>query len=355
MRKTVLYARHLALNAKIFSFAGFEMPLSYSGILQEHNAVRHSAGLFDVSHMGIINVSGSEAAEFLDFLATNHIREKPPFTATYAMLCASDGGTLDDVIIFRKDKDHFFVIVNAANRDENLNHIKQQAKNFSVAVEDLFDKAGILALQGPESLDRIKTLFPESQNLKHMHFAEVAFKGKKALLSNSGYTGELGFEFFADADTIAELWDHFIALGIQPCGLGARDLLRIEMGYPLYGHELSRSILPLESPAAWTVKLDKPTFLGKEALLRLEDSPSKRFTYGLLLEKGALAREGFDVVKNGRKIGHVTSGAFSPILEQPIALALVDKKLEFGEEVAIPIRERAHKATVVKLPFIKRV
>lgn len=354
MKKTVLYEKHLNAQAQMFSFAGFEMPLKYQGILPEHAAVRSKVGVFDVSHMGVIDIFGVDSAQFLDFLATNSIQNRSNHSVTYTAFSSEDGGTIDDLLIFKVDENHFFLIVNAVNRENDLLHLKKYANSFQVAVEPQYEKKGVLALQGPESINLINDIFSESKALKHMHFTECAFKGQKGVLSYTGYTGESGFEIIADLSMIEALWEKFLELGAVPCGLGARDLLRMEMGYPLYGHELSPNIAPTESTAAWAVKFDKLSFIGKEALEELESSGLKRFPCGLLLGKGAVAREGFDVLKNNQKIGMITSGSYSPILNRPIALAIVNENLTIGEELEIPIRGVKHKANIVKLPFIKR-
>ena len=346
--KTVLYDEHCKLDAKMVSFAGWEMPLQYKGILHEHAAVRESAGLFDVSHMGIIEVMGREAAAFLDFLATNRIADKKPGTATYTVLCAEDGGAIDDTLIYRKSQNDFFLIANAANREADLQHLRKVASQYAVQITERFHDWGILALQGPSSLELMATLFPEVRQLKPMHFIQDPL-----ILSRTGYTGETGFEIYAPNETIAKLWPKLLSLGnVEPCGLGARDLLRLEMGYALYGHELSRTISPLESVAAWTVKFDK-LFLGREALEMKKNSRKLRFASAIVLEGQAIAREGFAVQKNGQQIGHVTSGSFSPILEKPIALVLLNQKMPYGEAVEVLIRGKTCPAKVVKLPFVE--
>jgi aminomethyltransferase len=357
--KTALYDRHIALGAKMVPFAGWEMPVQYQGILAEHQAVRQAVGLFDVSHMGRIKVQGSDAEPLLDFLSTNCITKKPPGTATYTVWCHAHGGSIDDVIIYKRDESHFFVIANASNRDKDLIHLGTQAQlqKCEVEIQEIFNQAGILALQGPSAVPLLASLVPEVQSLKPMHFLSLG--SEDFFISRTGYTGAGGFELYGSASKIVEWWDLLMKkgqdYGIQPIGLGARDTLRLEMGFALYGHELSDTIAPNESVAAWTVKWDKPQFLGKEALEQIENSSTKRWSYGVrLLDKG-IARQGCQVLKNENLIGEVTSGSFSPTLGEGIALILVHTPLQIGDRIMIQIRQNLCHAQVVELPFVRKI
>lgn len=333
-------------------FAGWEMPLQYQGVLAEHQAVRHAAGLFDVSHMGLIKISGIDAEQLLDFLSTNQITGKAPFTATYTVWSNPQGGCVDDVIVFKIDATHFFVIVNAGNREKDLIHLGTYAelKKLTVKIEECFSDIGILALQGPSALPLLASLIPEVNSLKPMHFLFF----EELTISRTGYTGAGGFEIFGSAEKIIEWWDHLIEKGIQPVGLGARDILRLEMGFALYGHELSESIAPNESVAAWTIKWDKPDFLGKEALEFLESNSSKRLAYGILMREKGIPRQGNFIFKEGINIGEVTSGSFSPTLGKGIALILVKKPLQIGELVAVQVRDNLCSAIVSETPFVRK-
>lgn len=349
--QTALFEQHRQLGAKMVGFAGWEMPLQYKGVLHEHNAVRKAAGLFDVSHMGCIHIRGKEAAAFLDFLAVSPIKDKLTGKVTYTVFCKADGGSIDDCLVYRLGEEHFFIVANASNRSPVLEHLKSYATSYEVAIEPQFEGFGILALQGPKSLDLALPLIPESAKLKPMQFIETSFERQNLLLSRTGYTGELGFELYCPNTVLLKLWDLLLATNaVEPCGLAARDLLRLEMGYALYGHELSLNIAPTESVAAWTVNLLKRDFLGKEALLNRQN----KFQYGVILEEQSLAREGFDVLKQGRKIGQVTSGNFSPEIKKPIAIVMVNEELSLNEIVVIPIRGKNVSAKVIKLPFVTR-
>lgn len=356
--KTVLYDRHIALGAKIVSFAGWDMPIQYQGILAEHQAVRQAVGLFDVSHMGRLMIQGAEAERLLDFLSTNRIEGKVHGSATYTVWCYAHGGSVDDVIVYKVDDTHFFVIANASNRDKDFIHLSTQAqlRNLDVEIREMFSHAGILSLQGPSAFPLLASLVPEVPFLKPMHF--LCLDGGEFFISRTGYTGAGGFELYGSADKIVEWWDLLMdkgqAYGIQPIGLGARDTLRLEMGFALYGHELGDTIAPNESVSAWSVKWDKSNFLGKEALERIEKSSKKRWSYGVhLLDKG-IARQGNQILKEGRVIGEVTSGSYSPTLKQGVALVLVHTPLQIGDRIAIQIRQNLCHAQVVELPFVEK-
>ena len=354
--KTALYDRHVALGAKIVSFAGWEMPLQYGGILAEHRAVRENVGLFDVSHMGRIEVSGLDAERLLDYLSTNCIVGKAPGSAVYTVWANQHGGSVDDVIVYRIDQNHFFVIVNASNRDKDLLHVTTYAQmlNCDVEVREMFSGTSILALQGPIAPLLLSSLIPEVQHLKPMHFLTK----DNVFFSRTGYTGAGGFELYCPSDSLVNWWDVLMekgeAFGIQPVGLGARDTLRLEVGFALYGHELSDAIAPTESVSAWTVKLDKTEFLGKEALLRLEKSTTKRYAFAIQMIDKGIARKSMPVIKGGKMIGEVTSGSFSPDLEIGIALILVQIPLKIGERIALQIRQNLCYAEVVELPFVRK-
>jgi aminomethyltransferase len=353
--KTCLYDRHRSLGAKMVDFSGWEMPIEYAGIIQENLTVRQKVGVFDVSHMARILIEGPEAENFLDKLSTNKILGKKDLTATYTVWCAEDGGCIDDVIVYKRNPEQFFVIVNASNREKDLEHLKKEARSFQVIIHPLFSD-GILAVQGPQSLPLMQKIFPEAIDLKPMHFLPLQYKQKEIILSATGYTGAGGFEIYGPSDCVVDLWDRLLSeghsFGIRPIGLGARDTLRLEKGYALYGHELSRDIKASESVSAWTIKWDKSRFLGKEALEELENSSKKRHEYGIWLKEPGIAREGYTIFKEGKAIGKVISGTFSPSLRNAIAIILADEKINIGEIIEVQIRQKLIKAKVVALPFL---
>lgn len=355
--KTALYDRHVALGAKMVSFAGWEMPIQYQGIIAEHRAVREDVGLFDLSHMGRIAVEGEGAIPLIDFLSTNQMQGKKDGSATYTVWCDEKGMSIDDLIVYQIDPSHLFVVANAANRVKDLAHIQTQAdKQYTVNIDSAYEREGILALQGPQAGPLLSTFIPEAGALKPMHF--IYLPNEEIYISRTGYTGAGGYELFGPADRMVTWWDLLLDKGrkwkIQPIGLGARDLLRLEMGFALYGHELSEEIAPTESVSAWTVKMDKPAFLGKDALKEIEKNGKKRFAYGLAsLDKG-IARQGCEVFLRDEAIGVVTSGTYSPTLGRSISLILVRTPLRQGEEVIVKVRQTFHHAQVVELPFVRK-
>jgi aminomethyltransferase len=354
--KTILYDRHLELKAKMVEFGGWQMPLQYTGVLEEHMAVRNNVGIFDVSHMGIIIVTGKDSGKLLDYISTNHILGRDKNTAIYTVWAHENGGCVDDVIVYSEDDNHYFVVINASNRVKSLEHIKKYAQGYDVHIQDRFQEDGILAIQGPNSQNLISPLFLEAKTLKKMHFVSLKYHGEKIILSRTGYTGELGFEIYAPNKLIVELFDWFINEGkpfkIACVGLGARDTLRLEMGYTLYGHEISDTISANESLSKWTIKADKPHFVGLKYMQKLENSSALRNEYGVILEGPGIPREGFDVYLDDSIVGKVTSGSFSPVLNKAIAIILVNTSLNVGSFVNIKIRQNFCPAKVSPLPFV---
>lgn len=352
LKRTGLHAQHVALGAKMIEFSGWEMPLQYQGIIEEHLTVRRQVGLFDVSHMGRIDILGKEAEKLIDFLSTNRITGRKEGAAIYTVWCLETGGCLDDLIVFKHHDHHFSVIINASNRDKDLEHLRNYAQHYDVSIRAHYSD-GILAVQGPQASIILQSLFPTHALLKPMHVCSAGYRGAPLLISGTGYTGAGGFELYGPMDAIVELWSdilHIAApLGIKPVGLGARNTLRLEMGFPLYGHELTESLLVTETLSHWTVKMEGRTFLGKPALLA---HPQRRFPYAVRLEKG-IAREEYPVFFQGQRVGRVTSGTMSPSLKCGIALILVETNLHHGDNVEIEIRGQRHTAAVVNLPFLR--
>jgi aminomethyltransferase len=352
--KTLLYDTHVALGGKMVEFAGWEMPIQYSGILQEHKAVRENSGIFDVSHMGRILVEGKDAEPFLESISTNKIFGKPDHSATYTVLPNAKGTCVDDVIIYKEDSTHFFLIVNAGNRQKDLAHLNEQAKAFQVTIQDKFNDEGILSIQGPNALDIVQNLFPEIAPLRKMQFLSTSsFRHTPLIIATTGYTGEPGVEIYAPNSVIKPLWDYFISAGVTPIGLGARDTLRLEMGFALYGHELSENTYPNETVSSWTLKWNQRNFLGKQALLERQ-LHSHVSQCGVILEEKGIPREGYSVFRNGALIGKVLSGTFSPTLEKGIAIVQLEEPVEHDQTVEIQIRQQQVKGKIVPLPFLQR-
>jgi aminomethyltransferase len=352
--KTALYDHHVAQNGKMVEFCGWEMPVQYDkGVIHEHHAVRNGVGIFDVSHMGRVDIVGPDAEPFIDYLVTNTITGKKNLSATYAVLTSSAGGCVDDVLVFKEDETTFFLVVNAGNRDKDLTHIREHAGGFNVTITPRYDDQGILALQGPHSKEMMETLLPEAANIRMMRFASTTYEGESIIISRTGYTGAFGYEIYASNTLIPSLWNTFVTQGAEPIGLGARDTLRMEMGFALYGHELTDDIAPTETVAAWTVKMNKNRFVGKEALEALEKSAGKRFEYGVILKDKGVAREGCDVYVDDTCIGQTTSGGHSPTLNESIAIILVNTPLKEGDHLKLQVRKRQLAAVVTPLPIVK--
>ncbi|MCB1136302.1 MAG: glycine cleavage system aminomethyltransferase GcvT [Chlamydiia bacterium] len=354
--KTPLFDRHVALGARIVPFSGWQMPVQYSGIREEHHAVRQAAGIFDVSHMGVIDILGPDAEKLLDHLSTNVVSGKKDGTATYTVWAKEDGTCVDDVIVFREGPQAFYVVVNAGNRDKDLRHVQNYASGFDVEIVSHYETLGILAIQGPKAMEIVGRLIPDTKGMRPFRTQRSLYSGTELRISTTGYTGSGGCEIIAPNQVIGPLWDAMLkegaGEGIAPIGLGARDTLRLEMGYALYGHELSEDILPNESVSAWTVRLSKDSFLGKEAIEALEQSGKKRYPCAIKLLGKGIAREGHRILKNDQDIGYVSSGTMSPSLGEAIALGLVDEVLSPETELMVEVRGRQIAACVVALPFI---
>ncbi|MBN4066746.1 glycine cleavage system aminomethyltransferase GcvT [Simkania negevensis] len=353
--KTPLYERHLALAAKMRPFFGWEMPIEYRGVIAEHLHVRESVGLFDVSHMGQVRVQGKDAEPFLDYLSTNRIVGKDDGTAVYTVWADEDGMAVDDLLLFRESATSFLVVVNGSNRAKDLAHMQLYAKSFDVTVENLYETHSILALQGPRSLSVVEKILPTVANLLFMTFCSIEYEGADLIASATGYTGEKGFELYLPNRLAEPIWDRLMEEGrglIAPVGLAARDTLRLEKGFALYGNELTEEISAVESVARWAVKLKKDAFVGKKKMAAIKESVSCRRQYGVVLDSPRIPRQQDPLFVDGEAIGFVTSGTRSPSLKKSIAIIMVDHPLEEGDRVQIEIRGKNEAATVVPLPFV---
>lgn len=357
LRRTVLHERHTHAGAKMADFGGWEMPIEYEGVVAEHTGVRHACGIFDVSHMGKIRVSGTEAGDFLNGVLTNDVDRLDISQAQYTMLCAETGGVIDDLIVYRLGAEEYFLVPNAANAAKVL-EVLQQAAPAGVTITDQHTDLGIIAVQGPAAPDVVASLgLPTDHD--YMSVAMAEFRGAPLMVCRTGYTGELGYELVAPTDTLVELWDALGArrteFGVVRAGLGARDTLRTEMGYPLHGQDLSLDISPLQAGMSWAIAWKKPQFIGRDALLREREAGPRRILRGLLGRDRGIPRPHMAVHSggvDGPQIGEVSSGTFSPTLKQGIALALMDPSVEIGDEVVVDVRGRAAAFTVVRPPFV---
>jgi len=358
LKKTPLYEEHLKLKAKMVEFHGWLLPLQYSGILAEHNAVRNAAGLFDVSHMGEISVKGEGSEASLQRILTNDISAMRPGRALYSPMCYPDGGIVDDLLVYKLDGESYILVVNAANVERDRQWLLLHASGAEI--EDVSDRYAQLALQGPNSLEILQRLTPQPLNgIGFFRFkSNVSIGSASALLSRTGYTGEDGFEIYLDAAEAPTLWRRLLdagsSLGLVPAGLGARDTLRFEACLPLYGNELSEKVTPLEAGLDRFVKFNKD-FIGKEALWAQKEGGVKRRIAGLELLDPGVPRQGYEVRADGKAVGVVTSGNFAPYLKKYLALALLNSDFSReGQKLLVSIRSKEHRATVVPTPFYRR-
>ena len=364
LKRTPFYDFHVAAGAKLVDFSGWEMPILYRSIVDEHEQTRRSGSVFDVSHMGRLYFTGKDAGRFLDRVLTRNVAEQKVGQSRYSLVCNAEGGVMDDVIVSR-DERHWLVVCNASNRDKLGRYFaaaRQDGGGFDVQVDDRTETTAMVAVQGPKVIDKLSEVLPtDLKSLKKYGFINDEVMMTRYTVSRSGYTGEDGVEMILPARA-APLAMRMLGEGrsdhegstIRPAGLGARDTLRLEAGMPLYGHELNESIDPLSAGLAWAVDLGGKDFVGAEALRGLMGKGLKRRLAGLELEGRRIARQGAPVTKNGRTVGEVTSGTFSPTLQKSIAMAFIDTALGEGAEVDVDLKGTRNAAKVVRLPFYKR-
>ena len=354
-KRTCLHDKHLSLGAMMVSFGGFDMPLLYqnAGIAPEHYAVREKVGLFDVSHMGEVIVRGSDAERYVNHIFTNDVTAMPVGKILYGMMCYENGGTVDDLLVYKMGENDFFLVINAANIDKDWAWMQQHAEGFDISLRNASDDYGQLAVQGPESEHIMETVL--GLPCKELTFYTVKMIGD-VIVSRTGYTGEDGFEIYAAPDYIRSCWDKMIAAGVQPCGLGCRDTLRFEVGLPLYGDELSEDITPVMAGLTMFVKLDKPEFIGKEALAKQKtEGPAKKLV-GIELFDKAIPRHGYPVLNmQGEPIGEVTTGYHTLSTDKSVCMALVDAAYsKLDTEVQIQIRKKVFPGKVIKKQFYNK-
>jgi aminomethyltransferase len=362
MKHTAFFEIHRSLGAKLVEFGGYEMPVQYSGIIEEHKAVRSGAGLFDVSHMGEFEIRGSGAQELVQRVTTNDVSKLSDGKAQYSAMCYPDGGIVDDLLVYRTG-DTFMLVVNASNIGKDLEWIRSNAAGLSAEVIDRSDEISLLAIQGPASLAALQKITPADLSaIPYYSFVRTAVAGVPMLVSRTGYTGELGFEIYFDSavGTGEKVWHAVMDAGrnkgIVPVGLGARDTLRLEMGYCLYGNDIDATTNPLEAGLGWITKLGKGEFIGSAELKNVKRDGVKRKLVGFMMEEEkAFPRHGYEIRLDGERLGHVTSGTISPVLEKGVGLGYVAAKAsEPGSEVAVLIRARQVRARITTIPFIKR-
>lgn len=355
-KKTCLFDRHVALGATMSPFGGFDMPIQYTSIIEEHEAVRKQCGVFDVSHMGEVLVKGKEATSFINHIFTNDIQNLAVGKVMYGMMCYDDGGTADDTCICRLAEEKFLMTINAANIDKDIDWIKTNATDYDVDIEHLSDYYGQLAIQGPDSEAIVtEVLGIPCQDLLFYEVKALHKDNEEIIISRTGYTGEDGFELYGSYKFIISQWDKLMASGrCKPCGLGCRDTLRFEVGLPLYGNELSSEISPIMAGLGMFVKLEKSEFIGREALLRQKTEGVAKRLRGIELDDNTIPRHGYNILQNGAIIGQVTTGYRLISTNKSCAVALVDASLKLGDRVEIQIRKKTFPGTIVKKKFYEK-
>ena len=360
MKKTKFNSIHKKLGAKMVEFAGYEMPIQYSSIIAEHKAVRNSVGVFDVSHMGEIFITGEKALDFVQHITINDASKLFPGRVQYSAMCYPDGGIVDDLLVYKIAENEFLPVVNASNIDKDFDWMKQNNK-FGVSIKNRSDEYSLLAVQGPNSEEVIKKLMNGQPDLEYYHFKKGKLVGVEMIISRTGYTGEIGYELYFTGDESAaeKVWSEIFRVGkdfdIQPVGLAARDSLRLEMGYCLYGNDIDQTTNPIEAGLGWITKLEKPDFIGKDAILKVKQEGIKRKLVAMISDEKTFPRKGYEIILSGNKVGVITSGTVSPVLEKPIALGYVDKPYNSpGSEVSFKIRDKEFPARITKLPFVKK-
>ncbi len=364
-KRTCLYDKHVALGALMSPFAGYEMPIQYTNITDEHVAVRTACGVFDVSHMGEVSVKGPDAERYVQHIFTNDVNGAPDGQVFYGMMCYENGGTVDDLLVYKMKDNDFFLVINAANIDKDWAWMQDQAKGFDIDLQNLSEHYGQLAVQGPEAETVVEEVLGlQCKELKFYTAAPLSSpEGETieapsgavggALISRTGYTGEDGFEIYATPDVINNYWDKLVESGrCKPCGLGCRDTLRFEVGLPLYGDELSADITPVMAGLSMFCKFDKAEFIGKEALQQQKAEGPKQRVIGIELADKAIPRHGYDVLFEGQKVGEVTTGYHSISSDKSVCMALVDAAhAKLGTELSVQIRKKTFPGVVVKKRF----
>lgn len=366
LKRTALYDRHVALGAKIVPFAGWEMPIQYAGILAEHRAVRTAAGLFDLGHMGQVDVTGPDALEFLQYTTTNDVGRLAEGEAIYGLLPNDHGGVVDDIIVYRQPagRDGFMIVVNASNTAKDVawwRELRERRRDLDVTIQDISDEIGMIAIQGPRAVEVVNAIVASPvDDIAYFAWGESEVAGVPCRIARTGYTGEDGFEFYADNDRIGEIWDALLqtgqSVGIAPIGLGARDTLRLEARMPLYGQELGDEISPYEAGLGWAVSFTKGDFVGRGPMAEVKADGAKRRTVGFTTtSRSGAPRTHCDVQVDGQTVGEVTSGTYSPTLERNIGLALIDRaSAGVGKPLEVVVRGKPVEAVQVKTPFYKR-
>jgi len=363
IKRTALFSEHKSLNAKIVPFAGYEMPVSYKGIITEHNAVRNSAGLFDVSHMGEVLVTGNNALNFIQNITINDASTLAVGQAQYSAMCYENGGIIDDLLVYKLAEQKYLLVINASNIDKDFSWMLEN-KLDDMVLENVSENYSLIALQGPKSVEILKQLTAtDVEKIDYYHFVEGEVCGVEAIISRTGYTGELGFELYISSNEAKsqKVWSELLKAGeaycIEPAGLGARDTLRLEMGYCLYGNDINEQTNPLEAGLGWITKLSKNNFIGKSVIAKCKENGITKKLVSIEILERAIPRQHYEIVSldTNEVIGEITSGTMSPSLNKGIAMGYVNvSHSKIGTEIGVLIRGKAVKGVVIKSPFLKK-
>ena len=352
IKETALYNFHVQSGAKLVPFAGYKMPVSYpDGIQSEYFAIRNEVGIFDVSHMGEFTISGRGAKEFLQKMTINDVEKLQVGEAQYSAMCYPDSGIIDDLILYRKS-DGYFMVVNASNIQKNFDWLNEH-KTENVILKNVSEYYSLIALQGPQSRDVLSTYTHANLKMPFYSFEDALVCGYPVMVSRTGYTGELGFEIYGDANSLIHIWDELINAGVKPAGLAARDILRMEMKYCLYGNDIDNTTNPIEAGLSWITALSKGDFIGKDALLEIKKNRPGRQLISFVMKERGIPRQGYEVFVDSKKVGVVTSGTQSPQLKTGIGLAYVSIPFhKIGQNISLQIRNKFVSAKIIKPPFI---
>lgn len=357
-RKTPLYDIHVKSGGKIVDFAGWALPVQYEGLIAEHEAVRNNVGIFDVSHMGEVEVKGKDAFKFVQNLVTNDVSTLEDNQVLYNMMCYPHGGIVDDLLVYKFNDEYFYLVINAANVEKDFAWMVENSEGYDMELTNISDDVAEIALQGPFAQETLQKLTDKDLSEIGFFYCDrfVNIDGVECLVSRTGYTGEDGFEIYAGNDEISAIWEKLMVageeFGIKPAGLGARDTLRFEATLPLYGHEINKDITPLEAGLSYFVKLDKENFIGKDALVKQKEEGVPRKLVGFELKERGIAREGYEVYVGDEKIGFVTTGYASPTVQKNIGLALIKTEYgKLGNEIDIKVRKKMVKAEIISKRF----
>lgn len=359
MRKTKFYKLHEKLGAKLVDFAGYRMPIQYSSIIEEHKTVRKSVGVFDVSHMGEVKIKGENALQFIQNITVNDASKLSVGRIQYSAMCYPDGGIVDDLLVYKIADNEFMLVINASNIDKDIKWMHDN-NNFNVSIIDESEEYSLLAVQGPKSLEVVQSICDKQLDLEYYHFLTAKCQGIDMIISRTGYTGELGFEIYfkSNEETAVKIWEAIFEAGkefnIKPIGLAARDSLRLEMGYCLYGNDIDHTTNTIEAGLGWITKINKGNFIGRDAIVSAKENGTTRKLVPMIAEEKCFPRHGYDLTSNGNVVGKITSGTVSPVLEKPIALGYVKNELAVkGNKIFFSIRGKEFPATIIELPFVK--